>query len=577
MTPAERVLAYFDRISEAPDAIPRLRRFVLELAVRGKLTERQTDDESVAELWRELQSQRNGQPVAAQARRRPVQSSEPEESGPFAVPEHWRWGRLEQLASFSAGRTPSRHESSFWNTGEHAWVSIGDMLDGQVLMTTKESVSAKAQELVFGSEPEPAGTMLMSFKLTIGKVARLGTPAFHNEAIVSIRPFVTGMDPYLFKVLPQFARRGATKGAIKGATLNRESISNILVPVPPLPEQQRIVAKVDELMALCGQLEAAQKEREGRRDRLVGASLARLIQQADSASIRKHAQSVLERLPRMFLAPAHVDRLRQAILELAIRGRLVEGKTNDQPASSIVDYISERRRALHREGAVPRPKFLPPLEETEKPFLLPERWLWARLGDLCYKVADGPHFSPNYVSHTEGIPFLSTRNVRRTGFDLSSLKYVSRADHDEFCKRIRPEAGDIIYTKGGTTGIAKVNDLDFEFSVWVHLAVLRIEKEKLFPRYVELALNSPHCYEQSQTYTQGISNFDLGLTRMVKITIPVPPLDEQRKIVAAVDELMSLCSRLEAQLEAGRAAQAALLEATLREALVDRPVPAATS
>ena len=204
-----------------------------------------------------------------------------------------------------------------------------------------------------------------------------------------------------------------------------------------------------------------------------------------------------------------------------------------------------------------------------KPFSIPEGWGWARLGDLCYQVSDGPHFSPKYVAASEGVPFLSTRNVRKGTFDLSSLKYVSKADHEEFCRRIRPEKGDIIYTKGGTTGIAKVNDLDLDFSIWVHLAVLRIEKEMLFPRFVELALNSSHCYQQSQRYTQGISNFDLGLTRMIKITLPLPPLAEQHRIVAKVEELMTVCDQLEAQLKACHAVQAALLEATLRGALTE--------
>lgn len=190
------------------------------------------------------------------------------------------------------------------------------------------------------------------------------------------------------------------------------------------------------------------------------------------------------------------------------------------------------------------------------------------LGNLCYQVSDGPHFSPSYVSKDEGVPFLSTRNVRIGGFDLSSLKYVSKQDHQEFCKRIRPEKGDIIYTKGGTTGIAKVNDLDFEFSVWVHLAVLRIAKENVAPRYIELALNSPHCYGQSQSYTQGTSNFDLGLTRMVKITVPLPPLAEQNRIVAKVDELMALCDDLETEIKTTETGSRQLLEAVLNKALI---------
>jgi type I restriction enzyme S subunit len=158
-------------------------------------------------------------------------------------------------------------------------------------------------------------------------------------------------------------------------------------------------------------------------------------------------------------------------------------------------------------------------------------------------------------------------NIRPDGFDLSTVKYVSRLDHEEFCTRIRPEIGDILYTKGGTTGIAKVNDLDFEFSVWVHLAVLRIDRERLHPRYVEIALNSPLCYKQSQHYTQGISNFDLGLTRMIKITIPIPPLAEQHRIVAKVDELMALCDRLKAGLAESRAQQERLATTLIESAL----------
>ena len=151
------------------------------------------------------------------------------------------------------------------------------MDDGQVLTATKETVSDKARELVFRSEPKPPGMIIMSFKLTIGTIARLGIPAFHNEAIISIKPHLADLDAYLFKILPEFAKQGDTKGAIKGATLNRDSISNILLPLPPLSEQHRIVAKVDELMALCDRLEVARSRREATRDRLTASSLARTL------------------------------------------------------------------------------------------------------------------------------------------------------------------------------------------------------------------------------------------------------------------------------------------------------------
>jgi len=163
---------------------------------------------------------------------------------------------------------------------------------------------------------------------------------------------------------------------------------------------------------------------------------------------------------------------------------------------------------------------------------------------LVLKISDGPHFSPNYVSREEGIPFISARNIKVNGWELDSAKYVSVSDHKEFTKRAKVNFGDILYTKGGTTGIAKVNDLDFEFSVWVHVAVLNIFHEGIFNHYLTMALNSPNCYDQSQRLTQGISNNDLGLTRMIHISIPLPPLAEQIRIVAKVNDLVELCDRL---------------------------------
>jgi type I restriction enzyme, S subunit len=341
---------------------------------------------------------------------------------------------------------------------------------------------------------------------------------------------------------------------------------NQIIPLPPLAEQQRIVAKVDELMALCDRLEAARAEREARRDRLTTASLARL-NSPDPETLQHNARFVLHSLRAITTRPDQIKQVRQAILSLAVCGKLVTQDSNSEDAAELVKDISRIRNKLYSEKQIPKPKELPSIDEVSLPFALPTGWVWTMLGSLCYQVSDGPHFSPQYVSPDQGVPFLSTRNIRAGGFDLSTVKYVSRADHEEFCKRIRPEKNDIIYTKGGTTGIAKLNDLDFEFSVWVHLAVLRIEKRRLYPPYIEMALNSPHCYRQSQQYTQGTSNFDLGLTRMIKITIPLPPLAEQRQIVARVDELMVLCDRLEAGIARGDDTRGRLLDALLHETL----------
>ncbi len=170
---------------------------------------------------------------------------------------------------------------------------------------------------------------------------------------------------------------------------------------------------------------------------------------------------------------------------------------------------------------------------------IPSDWKVVRLGDLCTEVRDGPHFSPKYVDDNKGVPFLSGRNVLVDGWSLDDVKYVSLEDHREFCKRARPEFGDILYTKGGTTGIAKVNDLQFEFSIWVHIALLKLRKEKVTPAFLAYCLNATSAYRQSQMYTHGTSNQDLGLQRMVEIKLPLPPMDEQELISERLDALVA--------------------------------------
>jgi len=166
---------------------------------------------------------------------------------------------------------------------------------------------------------------------------------------------------------------------------------------------------------------------------------------------------------------------------------------------------------------------------------LPEGTSLVKLGYLCNKVSDGPHFSPSYVD--DGVMFLSAGNIRPDRWLLEDVKQISERDYREFCKRIIPEIGDVLYTKGGTTGVAKVVDLNERFQVWVHIAVLKLQKEKVNPNYLAYALNSPNCYEQSQLYTRGATNKDLGLTRMINIVLPLPSLEEQKQIVAYLDKI----------------------------------------
>jgi type I restriction enzyme S subunit len=165
---------------------------------------------------------------------------------PFDLPENWTWVRFGQYVRMSIGKTPPRGETKYWANGKYPWVSISDMSDYGLVTTTKESVSEYAKSL-FG-EISPVGTLIMSFKLTVGRTSLLNTSAYHNEAIISIYPFVDKnyqARNFLFHILPIISNLGDTKDAIKGKTLNSKSLNNLLLPLPPLNEQGRIMAMIE--------------------------------------------------------------------------------------------------------------------------------------------------------------------------------------------------------------------------------------------------------------------------------------------------------------------------------------------
>ena len=169
---------------------------------------------------------------------------------PFDLPYNWCWCRFSNIVSMTIGKTPARGEQTYWINGKNNWVSISDMVDGGSISTTKEKVSDLAVKEVFSAPISEKGSLLMSFKLSIGKTSILDIDAYHNEAIITISPIIDkeyAMRNYLFKVLPLIANLGESKDAIKGKTLNSKSLSNLLIPLPPLQEQQRIIEQMNRL------------------------------------------------------------------------------------------------------------------------------------------------------------------------------------------------------------------------------------------------------------------------------------------------------------------------------------------
>ncbi len=548
---ADQLLQYFDRLSEAPDAIPHLRRFILDLAVRGKLVEQDPTDEPATDLLKRIQAEKARLVEEGEIRDKRSLPEVPEHDAPYKLPLSWQWTRFANIAEFSAGRTPSRNDPTFWNNGEYSWVSIADMEDGQVLTATKERVSSKARERIFRAEPEKPSTIIMSFKLTIGKIARLGIPAFHNEAIISIYPYLADLDAYLFNVLPQFARQGNTKGAIKGATLNRDSISNILFPLPPLAEQHRIVAKVDELMNLCDELEVAKAEREQCRDSLVASSLQGLNQpDEDEATFREHARFTFNNLPRITTRATHIKQLRQAILNLAVRGRLVPQDPSDEPAVELLKRIAAEKARLSNAKGRRKVQDIRPMPAEKVLYAIPPGWVWVAFGDIMYS------------RDSERIPVSKEERSRRTKiYDYYGASgVIDKIDGFMFDKPL------LLIGEDGANLVNRSTPIAFiaRGKYWVnnHAHVLDGISEK-FLRYMELSINATDL----KPYVTGTAQPKMNQAKMNSIPIALSPLAEQYRIVAKVDELMAICDQMESQITVTEQDSRRFLEAVLNEAL----------
>jgi type I restriction enzyme S subunit len=199
---AQQFLAEFGHIANAPGGVPRLRSLILFFAVSGRLTQ-QLRNESADEFYAEILGEKERLEFGKQIR---LNSKVRDEaiSPPWSIPGSWRWCRFGELCSFSAGRTPSRKETKYWNTGDYPWMSIADLQHGTTISKSSETVSELARDEVFKRSPVSSGSLLMSFKLSIGKLSILGVDAYHNEAIISIEPFAEVLKDYFFKCLNRF-------------------------------------------------------------------------------------------------------------------------------------------------------------------------------------------------------------------------------------------------------------------------------------------------------------------------------------------------------------------------------------
>ena len=228
---------------------------ILQYAVEGKLVPQDIHDEPASILYDKIIKEKETLIKQGKIKKEKPLPPITDDEIPYDIPENWKWIRLGEICNLSIGKTPERKTAEYWKDGIYNWVAISDMINGGLINQTKEKISQIAYNKVFKKDILPIGTLLFSFKLTIGKVSLLNIPAYTNEAICAITPYLyDNIKYYLLKILPILNLLDNANDAIKGKTLNLQTLPLILIPLPPLKEQERIVKKVDELLTYCNKL-----------------------------------------------------------------------------------------------------------------------------------------------------------------------------------------------------------------------------------------------------------------------------------------------------------------------------------
>ncbi|MBR2745819.1 MAG: restriction endonuclease subunit S [Erysipelotrichaceae bacterium] len=455
------------------------------------------------------------------------------EKAPYEIPESWEWCRVGDLFTNMSGLA---YKKEALNKKTDSMIRV--LRGGNI---SDESYSFKADDVFISSEfVKPELHLRKNYMITpavsslehIGKIALIDrdyTDTVVGGFVLMLLPLFNDdiISRYLLYAFSAKHHRDNCRSITHKSgqafyNMSRELLMNLPVPFPPRNEMQRIVDKLDIILPY--------------------ASKYGLI------------EGKLSRLNNSF-----PEQLKKSILQLAVQGKLVPQDPSDEPASVLLERIRAEKERLIKDGKIKRDKNesiifrrdnshyekLNGIEhciDDEIPFEIPNSWAWSRLGNILNKLSDGTHSTPKYVE--DGIPFISVKDVSSGVLSFLSCKYISEAEHKELYERCNPEFGDLLLTKVGTTGIPVIVDTQEEFSLFVSVALLKFDQTLIYNQYLLHLINSPLVQKQAEENTRGVGNKNWVMRDIAKTLIAIPPVEEQYRIVRAIEELFPYCDKL---------------------------------
>ncbi|MEM9374658.1 MAG: restriction endonuclease subunit S [Pseudomonadota bacterium] len=555
---AETFLREFAPLANGPGGVQKLRELVLNLAISGRLTTRYKNDGD-ARILVEVAAKAIKSAISDRTIRKP------------------RYFEKSAIAHQELDLPPNWISTTLGNLGliSPRNEALDNAISGFVPMAAIEAKyglghSSKQRQW---SEIKSGYTHIADGDVVLAKI----TPCFENgkSTIIANLPGGIGAgttELHVFRQLVPVVEPGYLLAFLKSGSFIETGIPEMTgtagqkrvpadyfamtpFPLPPLAEQKRIVAKVDELMALCDALEARQVEETGLKRAAAASALHHLTEAKTPEETAEHWSLLAARFGELFDDLETINRLRGAILHLAAFGRLSQQNAKDGLASELLGRIGVLRTELLAKGLPTKNEAATQARKQEKQEVpdnlrsLPTGWQWATLMQCCRWVVDCRNKTATYAKN--GATLLRTNNIRDGKLNLSDVKFVDDEVYAKWTERYRPEANDLIITREAPMGEVCLLDAQFTYCLGQRLMLASVIPETIEPQFLLYSLRDPELLERVQDKPVGstVQHFRVG--GIETLLVPVPPLAEQKRIVAKVDELMALCDRLEDQVRDG--------------------------
>jgi type I restriction enzyme, S subunit len=557
----KRLAENFDVLTEAAGGTVRLRGFVLDLATRGRLV-RQLPIDGVA---RELLTKITREAKGAQHRM--------DESKPFELPASWCWTTIGSVCSYiQRGKSPRYVESSSVPVVSQKCVRWEGFLIDRARFIDPASLDTYAVERFLQE-----GDLLWNSTGhgTVGRIAVFRRDDRYPRVVADshvtvLRPEV---DPrYLWCWIASPTVQATIDDLVSGTTKQTELATSTVaahpLPLPPLAEQKRIVARVDQLMALIDDLDARQTKKLEVTARFTKASLAALTTAERPEEFDAAWKRVVENLPTVIDRAGKVGELRGAVFGLACRGALT--KRGDGSGADVVRLIAQRCQdssqgeSHHRSREADRHRRkLANQQKLSGELGLPSNWVWASLLACCRQLVDCHNKTAPYT--TDGVPLVRTSNIRDGKINLDGVRYVSEETYRRWSQRCPPEPGDALFTREAPMGEVGLVEPGMRVCMGQRTMLLRTFPDLIDPRFLLVALRDPAFQRRMIRAAVGSTVKHLRVGDVEALVIPVPPPEEQKRIVAKVEHLLKLCDDLEAKLRRAEDRASKLVEAVVQE------------